>query len=119
MTDENKAPSADAKRGMTDWFREAWSQAIVAVSTAEEEAGKVLHKAGDLAGWGPEEAKRLAKDFSEKLISQRKDLEKSLDDQVHKTLSRMKVPRRDEIEALQARVAKAAERIEALESKRN
>jgi len=116
MADDATTPSQE--RRSADWFRDAWSQALVAVSTAEEEAGKVLHKVGDLAGWKPEDARRITKEFGERLAAQRREFEKTLDEQIGRALSRVKVPRREEIDALGKRVGRIAERIEALEARR-
>lgn len=106
------------ERRFTDWFREAWSQALLAVTTAEEDASRVLQRVGDLAGWRPEDARRYAKEFGERLVLQRKDFEKAVDDGVAKALSRVKIPRREEMEALTRRVNRIAERIEAIEAGR-
>ncbi|MGC4115339.1 MAG: phasin family protein [Myxococcales bacterium] len=114
MTDE--APAQDVSK--EHWFREAWSQALMAVNAAEEEASRLLHKAGELAGWKPDDSKHYGKEFGERLAAQRKELEKSLDERVHKALARVKVPKREEISALAKRVGRIAERIEALEARR-
>lgn len=118
MVDERPAQEPARERGVADWFRDAWSQALVAVSAAEEEASRVLHRAGDLAGWKPEEARRLAKEFGERLAAQRKEFERTLDEGISRAVARVKFPKRDEIEALGKRVGRIAERIEALEAKR-
>lgn len=116
MADEqqNEAQVQKDRRQLVDWFKDAWSHALVAVSTAEEEAGRVLHKAGDLAGWGPDEVKRLSKEFAERLASQRNQFEKSVEEVVARTLSRTKIPSREQIEALQHRIERVSARIEAL-----
>lgn len=121
MSDEQKAQAAAAQERdrrvatvAVHWFKDAWSQALMAVNSAEEEAGKVLHKAGDLAGWGPDEVKRLSKEFGERLASQRKEFERSMEEVVAKTLSRTKIPSREQIESLQHRIERVGARIEAL-----
>ncbi len=113
------AGSAKEKARLADFFKEAWSQALLKVSAAEDEAAKVLHRAGDLAGWKPEDVKRLAKEFSERLTVQRKEFEKSLDDGIHRAISRVKIPRRDDLEALVRRLDQVEARIEALRQKRS
>lgn len=119
MVDESSAEEAAKERGVTDWFRDAWAQALVAVNTAEEEANKVLHRVGDLAGWKPEDARRLAKEFGERLAAQRKEFERTLDEGIGRALARVKIPRRDEIDALGKRVGQIAERLEALQARQN
>jgi hypothetical protein len=102
------------ERKAADWFRDAWAQALLAVGAAEDEAGKVLKKASELAGWKPEDARRITKEFGERLVAQRKEL----DEGVGRAVSRVKLPRREEIDALGKRVGRIAERIEALEARR-
>lgn len=117
MSDEQTQQTAQEqldRRVVVDWFKDAWSQALIAVNTAEEEAGRVLNKAGDLAGWGPEEVKRLSKEFAVRLASQRDQFEKSVEEVVARTLSRTKIPSREQIEALQHRIERVSSRIEAL-----
>ncbi len=111
---EQAAQEQRDRRVVVDWFKDAWSQALIAVNTAEEEAGRVLNKAGDLAGWGPEEVKRLSKEFAVRLASQRDQFEKSVEEVVARSLSRTKIPSREQIEALQHRIERVGARIEAL-----
>lgn len=105
--------------GLAEFFKEAWSQALIKVGAAEDEAAKVLHRAGDLAGWKPEDVRRLAKEFSERLASQRRDFEKSLDEGIHRAVSRVKLPRRDDLDGLVRRLDQVEARIEALRQKRS
>ena len=117
MDDATPQDQASERRA-ADWFRDAWSQALLAVNAAEEEAGKVLHRAGELAGWKPEDVRRITSEFGERLTAQRKEFERTLDEAVSRALSRMKVPKREEIDALGKRVGRIAERLAALEARR-
>ncbi len=99
---------------VTAWFKDAWGQALAAVSSAEEEAQKLLHRAGEAVGWNTDEAVKQAREFADRLNRQRKELEKTVEDRVKKAVGRLKVPRREEIEALRARVSRLAERLDAL-----
>src|SRR5438874_1113429 len=96
-------------------FDRVWSQALLAVSTAEEEAGKALGKVAEVAGWSQDEVKRHVRDFADKLASQRRELEKTVDEQVKRAVTRLHVPRRDELAELAARVETVAARLDALE----
>jgi len=101
-----------------DWFREAWSQALVAVGAAEDEANQLLHRAGELADWKPEDARRFAKELADRLAAQRKELEKTLDERVARAVGRIKIPNRDVLDSLAKRVGHIAQRIEVLEARR-
>jgi polyhydroxyalkanoate synthesis regulator phasin len=122
MGETNRPANGEAARergsSLADYFRLAWSLALIKVSAAEDEALRVASRVGDLAGWGPEEVRRLAKVFTERLAAQRKEFERSLDEGIDRAVARLKVPRREEIDALWARLARVAERIEALAARR-
>src|SRR4051812_20531471 len=89
-------------------FEKAWSQALVAVSAAEEEAGEGAGEDAGVAGGGQDEVKRHVREFADKLTSQRRELEKSVDEQVKRAVTRLHVPRRDELAELGARLEKVA-----------
>lgn len=111
------SPGKD-KKTVPELFRDAWSQALAAVSNAEDEAQKALSRVSDLAGWGPEEVRRHYREFADRLVGQRKELEKSIDLGVKKALSRAKLPKREDVENLSGRVAALSKRVEALAAKR-
>ena len=98
-------------------FERVWGQALVAVSAAEDEAGKVAQRVAELAGWSQDEVKRHVRDFTERLIVQRRDMEKAVEESVKRSLARLKVPRREDLETARERLDALAKRIEALTSK--
>jgi len=85
-------------------FKEAWSQALVGFNAAEQEAEKVMTRIADAAGFTPEDVKRHAREFGERLQVQRKEIEKSIDEAVKRAAGRFKLPTRDELEGLKQRV---------------
>lgn len=87
------------KHSVAEAFERVWSQALLAVSTA---------------GWSQEEVKRHAREFTEKLVGHRKDLEHSVEVAVKGALSKLKVPRREDLQEFEARLTKLSERIDAL-----
>ncbi|MFL5300037.1 MAG: phasin family protein [Anaeromyxobacteraceae bacterium] len=99
-------------------FKEAWSQALVGLNNAEQEAEKVLNKIADAAGFSPEDVRRHAREFGERLTVQRKELERAVDDAVKRAASRFKLPTREEIETLRQRVETISARVDALASKK-
>jgi polyhydroxyalkanoate synthesis regulator phasin len=54
-------------------------------------------------------------DLAERLAAQRRELEQGLEERVRGALQRLRVPRREEVQALMARVDRVAERVETLE----
>ena len=98
-------------------FKEAWSQALVGLNAAEQEAEKVINKIADAAGFTPEDVRRHAREFAERLQMQRKEIEKTIDEAVKRATSRFKLPTREELEGLRQRVDAIAARVEAISSK--
>jgi polyhydroxyalkanoate synthesis regulator phasin len=99
-------------------FKEAWSQALVGLNNAEQEAEKVLNKIADAAGFSPEDVRRHAREFGERLAIQRKEIERTIDDAVKRAAGRFKLPTRDEIDGLRQRVDAIAARVDALAAKK-
>lgn len=91
-------------------FRDAWSHALAGVNAAEQEAEKVLTR----MGFSPEDVRRHARDFGERLATQRREVERTLDEAVRRATSRFRVPTREDLEALEKRLEAISERVEAL-----
>jgi polyhydroxyalkanoate synthesis regulator phasin len=99
-------------------FKEAWSQALAGVNAAEQEAEKVFARLADAAGFTTDDVKRHAREFGERLASQRRDIEKSIDEAVRRAASRFRIPSREDIDALQRRLDAVAQRLDALDKDR-
>jgi polyhydroxyalkanoate synthesis regulator phasin len=100
-------------------FREAWSQALVGINTAEAEAEKVLARLAEAAGLTPEDVKHHAREFGERLTQQRREVERAIDDGVRRAAAQFKIPTRDEIESLKRRVDQIADRLEVVAQERS
>ncbi len=99
-------------------FKEAWSQALVGLNAAEAEAEKVLTRLVGAAGFTSEDVKRHAREFGERLTTQRREVERSIDEAVKRAAARFKVPTREEVESLKKRLDQIAERVERLAQER-
>ncbi|HEY6006658.1 MAG TPA: phasin family protein [Anaeromyxobacter sp.] len=99
-------------------FKEAWSQALAGVNAAEQEAEKVFARLADAAGFTTDDVRRHAREFGERLASQRRDIEKGIDEAVRRAASRFRIPSREDIEALQRRLDAIAQRLDALDKDR-
>ncbi len=99
-------------------FKEAWSQALVGLNAAEQEAEKVIGRIADAAGFTPEDVRRHAREFAERLREQRVEVEKTIDEAVKRATSRFKLPTREDIEALRQRVDSLSLRVDALSVER-
>jgi polyhydroxyalkanoate synthesis regulator phasin len=93
-----------------EMFKDAWSSALAGVNAAEAEAEKVLGR----LGFSPDDVKRHAREFGERLTTQRKDLERAIDDAVKRTANRFRIPTQADIVALQKRVDDVSARVDAL-----
>jgi polyhydroxyalkanoate synthesis regulator phasin len=97
-----------------EMFKEAWSHALAGVNAAEQEAEKVLNRLADAAGFSPEDVRRHAREFGDRLQAQRKELEKAIDDGVKKAASRLRVPTKGDIEAIEKRLDVIAAKVDEL-----
>lgn len=102
------------KRTTVEFFQQVWSQALVTVTGAEEEAAKLLGRLQGMAGWSQDEVRRQVQQFSERLTAQRRELERQAEDSVRASVQRLRVPRRDEVAQLNARLDALVRRLEAL-----
>jgi polyhydroxyalkanoate synthesis regulator phasin len=109
---------AKEKRPLSDVVERMWAQALVAVSSVEEEAAQLVQRLQAAAGWSQEEMRRQASEVSERLASQRLVLEKGLEEGVRRAVSRLRVPRREQIQALQDRLDRVAARLDRLSHRR-
>jgi len=98
-----------------EMFKDAWSQALVGLNAAEAEAEKVLAR----LGFSPDDVKRHAREFGERLTQQRHEVEKALDDAVKRATARFLFPTRDEMEAVRRRLDEISERVDALAAERS
>jgi polyhydroxyalkanoate synthesis regulator phasin len=97
-----------------EMFKDAWSSALAGVNAAEQEAEKVFTRIADVAGFSPEEVKRHAREFGERLTTQRREIEKAIDDAVRRAANRFRIPTQEDLAAMQKRLDAVAERLESL-----
>jgi polyhydroxyalkanoate synthesis regulator phasin len=116
-TAASKTEPAKDKKGLAEVFEKLWGQALLAVSNVEDEAQKVAQRVAESAGWNQDEVKRQVREFAERLAGQRRDLEKNVEEGVKRALARLKVPRRDEMQAIEDRLNRIAQRVDALSQK--
>jgi len=109
-----KTDSAKEKRPLAEQLERIWSQALLTVSVAEDEAARVVQRVQDAAGWSQDEVKRQVRELSERLVSQRRELERGVEEGIKRAVARLKVPRREELMAFEERLNRVAERIASL-----
>jgi polyhydroxyalkanoate synthesis regulator phasin len=117
VVDDAEAASMAAQehhRGALEAIREAWSQALVAVSATEEEVQKILARLTTWVEVGPEEARRLGVELTERLRSERIQLEEGVESAVTKALTPFRLPSRDDLTTLGARVEALEARVDRL-----
>ncbi len=117
MPDADKSDKV-AREGLPEYVEKVWSQALIAVSTAEDEATRLVARLAAAAGWGQDEVKRQVQELSERLLTQRRSLETNVEEAVRGTLARLQVPRREQVLELTARLDRLAERVDALARRR-
>jgi polyhydroxyalkanoate synthesis regulator phasin len=112
-----RSEADERQRSVGEFVKEAWGQALVAVSATEDEVQKILGRVTGWAEMGPDEARRFAAELTEKLRRERGELEDTLQAAVKKALTPLRLPDREEIgrlasrlDALEARIARLAEK---------
>ncbi|HET9155220.1 MAG TPA: phasin family protein [Myxococcaceae bacterium] len=103
------------RRPVVEALERMWAQAVTAMSSVEDEAARVVQRAQTVAGWSQDEVRRQMGDLAERLAAQRRELEQGLEERVRGALQRLRVPRREEVQALMTRMERVAERVERLE----
>ncbi len=106
--------SSGERRSVSEHFQQLWSQALVAVTSVEEEAARLTSKLPGFSNWHPEEIRKSALEVAERLQLQRRQLERRLDEAVSHSLGVIRIPTREEVARLNARLDEIARRIEAL-----
>jgi ubiquinone biosynthesis protein UbiJ len=107
----------DEPRSVTEYLERAWSQALLTVSAAEEEASRWVGRWAGAAGWGPEEVRKHASDWAERLVGQRRELEHFVEEGVRKAVGRMRIPKREEVQELERKMNALVNRLEKLTQK--
>ena len=95
-------------------FQQVWSQALVTVSNAEDEVARLVARLEERAGWSPEDARRQVRGLSERLVGQRREAERRVEEVVRQTLGKLQVPRRDQVAQLNLRLEALEKRLEGL-----
>jgi polyhydroxyalkanoate synthesis regulator phasin len=113
---DNHEPSKE-KRSFTEHLERVWGQALLTVSAAEGEAHKVVQRIAEMAGSGQEEIRKQTRELAERISTQGRDVERQVEERVRKALTNLRVPRRDDVQAVRARIEKLSERIQNLASR--
>ncbi len=103
------------KRPLVDFFERIYSQAQTSVAVAEDELAKTVGRLTDAATEQRDEARRQIRELSERVVNQRKEFERTVDEKVRGMLERVRVPRRDEIKALNERLDALTKRLERIQ----
>lgn len=117
--EERLVSDEEHSRSVVAYFRDAWNHALVAVSTAEEEVQRFMGRIGEFVEVGPEEARRLAVELTERLRNERDELEERVEVSVRRTLGALRLPSREDVSHIDARLDSIEERLERLFVARN
>lgn len=102
------------KKGLADSLQSVWSQALLAVNSAETEASSLVSKLQSSAQLSQDEVRKQVRELADRLTHQRRDIERRVEEGVRLTLQRVRVPRREEIAGLNARLDTLNRRIDNL-----
>ena len=99
---------------LSEHLERTWSQALLAVSAVEDEATRWVHRVAGVVGWGPEDVRRHAGEWTVRLAGQRQELERFVDEGVRRALSRFQLPKRETIQDIDRRLGALSRRVDAL-----
>jgi len=102
------------RRNPQEIFKELWSQALVAVGQAEEEARRLLDRLSKVIDLNPDELQRYGRDFAERLRSQRGELEHTVEEGIKRAMASLNIPSRSELDNLKGRLDTLNKRFEQL-----
>jgi len=97
------------------FFKEAWTRALTGVGAAEQEAEKLLSRVTGVSG---EELRKQARELTERLQAQRREIEKAIEEGLRKAAGRLQAPSQDELGALKKRMDDLTARVEAMSKPR-
>jgi polyhydroxyalkanoate synthesis regulator phasin len=117
-TSTDAAQDQTPPNALVEFAREAWTQALVAVNATEEEVQRIVSRVSGWVEMGPEEARRLRAELSDKLRSERDQLEAGIESAVKKALMPFRVPSMEDLAALHARVSVLEARVDRLITRR-
>ena len=98
-------------------LQEAWQSTLGRFATAEDGSRNLIQR---LVEWGKltgDEGKTLLADWRKAIENNRKLLERRVDEAVHNSMARFKLPSRVELEALAAQVARLELRVRTLKQR--
>jgi polyhydroxyalkanoate synthesis regulator phasin len=104
----------DERRSVSEHLERAWTQALLAVSTVEDEATRWVQRWADAAGLSPDDVRRQALEWAERLAGQRRQLERFMDEGVRRALANVQLPKREQIQDLERRLGTLSQRVDAL-----
>ncbi len=116
-TTPNASPTAIDER-LTAYVRDAWGHALLAVNDAGDEVQRML---GRLSGWvemRPDEARRVAHELAERLKAERRQIELAIDGAVRRSATPFRLPTREQVAAIDARLEAIEARLDRLAAKR-
>ncbi|MBN2362341.1 MAG: hypothetical protein JXR83_23005 [Deltaproteobacteria bacterium] len=105
---------AGESRGTKARLQEAWQSTLGRFAIAEDGSRNLVQR---LVEWGKltsDEGKALLLDWRQAIENNRRSLERRVDETVHSSLARFKLPSRVELDAMAAQVSRIERRVRAL-----
>jgi len=109
---------AEDRRNAFEFVREAWERALASVNAGEEEVQKIVARVGGWVEGGPEEARRLGVELTERLREQREEIEGAVQSAVRRAVAPFSLPTPDDVQDLTARIDRLEDRIDRLAARR-
>ena len=118
MHQESEQPTSSETRGTKARLAEAWQSTLGRFATAEEGSRNMVQR---LVEWGKltrEEGRSLLTDWRKSIEDNRRHLEQRVEEAVHKSLVRFRIPSQAELHSLANQVDTLEQRIRELSKRR-
>ncbi len=103
------------RSGLGDLIASVWEQALGAASNVEGDLKRAFTKIHLLAGWSQDEGLQQLRAMTERMVRQRQDIERRLEELTKRSLEMLSIPRRDATRQAATLLEALEKRVEALQ----
>ncbi|MFH1808517.1 MAG: phasin family protein [Pseudomonadota bacterium] len=118
MAHDSEAGSARTTRGTKARLQEAWQSTLGRFATAEEGSHNLVQR---LVDWGKltgDEGRSLLTEWRQSIESNRRQLERRVEEAMQRSMGRFTIPTQHDLEALTAQIRELERRVSALAERR-
>jgi polyhydroxyalkanoate synthesis regulator phasin len=118
MAHDEDSKSARGGKGTKVRLQEAWQSTLGRFATAEEGSRNLVQRLVDWGKLSGDEGRSLLADWRQSIESNRRQLEKRVEDAVQRSVGRFTIPTQHDLEQLTAQIGELEQRVRDLASRR-